>query len=77
MDDPILCCLAGVCCPPLKRSETIAAYIADLTGADEAHSRMLADDLIRKFDESSLGALIKSIAENARQHPKKGQGGHG
>ena len=64
--DPITCCLAGLCCPPLERRQKVAAHYRSL-GADEALSFVLADDAIKRFDESPFGLLVKAM-HKAHKH---------
>lgn len=65
--DPIICCLLGVCCPPVQRQERVQAYLIG-HGIQADAADVAAKDLIDKFDASSLGKMLHDVAEHARKH---------
>lgn len=70
MDDPILCCLLGVCCPPLQRREKLVRHFEAL-GIDAAGSERAADDLIARFDvllATGFGAMLKQVRAHGKGH---------
>jgi hypothetical protein len=68
--DPVLCCLLGLCCPPLMRRKKITNYIMSFGMAPDA-SEKLADDLIAKTDalmNTTIGGLFKQIILASMTH---------
>lgn len=68
--DPYLCCLLGICCPPLERREKAIAYYQG-KGADAALAEILADDLIAHVDaflETPLGVMVKAFVAHTHAH---------
>ena len=68
--DPFICCLLGICCPPLMRRRRVAAYITTFGIAQEA-SEKLADDLIAKADSfmgTTIGGMMKQVVLASMAH---------
>jgi hypothetical protein len=62
--DPLLCCLAGICCPPLVRRQKMIAHYQEM-GFDLPQSEKLATDIILLVDAlmaKSPAALLKAAA---------------
>ncbi len=70
MDDALLNCLTGVCCPPATQAEALAdAMLMDGVCGEPDEAKQIAKWLLRHFDlaeAGTLAALKKSIARLAR-----------
>lgn len=61
--DPILCCILGVCCPPLQRRQKLINHFLSLH-IDAAGAERAADDLLARVDallSTGLGAMLKQV----------------
>lgn len=63
--DPILCCLLGICCPPLERRDKMIAHFESL-GLNETQAEAVANDVIARVDtfmQTELSTMLKQIAK--------------
>jgi len=70
-----VCCILGVCCPPLSEQqyEALASELVKGAGCEAAHARTVAEWLLKHFDlapAGSLSALKADIAKMARVKQK-------
>ena len=66
--DPILCCVLGICCPPLQRRQTVVAHYVTM-GLGVADAERCADDLIGRVDRclaTGLGAMLKQVVAHGK-----------
>jgi hypothetical protein len=70
MDDALLNCMTGVCCPPQAQAAALAgALVADGVCRERGEADAVAHWLLKHFDlaeAGTLGPLKKSIARLAK-----------
>jgi hypothetical protein len=73
MSNGEVCCILGVCCPPERRRDVLAASLVRDVGCDQKDAVEIADWVVERFDlapRGTLDPLIEAISEMARKHPK-------
>ena len=69
MDDALLNCMTGVCCPPSAQATALAVWMVSEGLCSEPYATKIAKRLVKEFDFAETGTLApmkKSIARLAK-----------
>jgi hypothetical protein len=70
MDDALLNCMTGVCCPPAAQAEALAgALVKDGVCTEHAEAKRVAQWMVKHFDFAEAGTL-KPLKESIRRLAK-------
>lgn len=67
MDDALLNCMTGVCCPPAAQALALSRWmLSEGLCSEPAEAKKIADRLVKEFDFAPAGALRPLTAAIAR-----------
>lgn len=71
MDDALLNCMTGVCCPPAAQALALAEWMVREYGIDRHAAKACAEAMVEHFDFAEKGALRPLVESVLRLHGAK------
>jgi hypothetical protein len=71
MDDALLNCMTGVCCPPVAQAAALARWMVAEGLCAEPYATTISQRLVKEFDFAEAGTLAPLRKSIVRLHKAK------